>query len=170
MDLAWSSSNKLIFLQAFQKQVQRRSGVCGLNVGAVIWCFPGQYPCVAVVVCGLRIDSVPRINWRLGKNTLIKVCSLNAEEKLYLGCSFSWARVISSLFPSPSFANSVAVKASQLCPSHTDVHIHSSLCSWQKGGLKWMDMLIHKDCGKAPINRLWNSVTSKYCVLEAKLA
>lgn len=85
MDLAWSSSNKLIFLQAFQKQVQRRSGVCGLNVGAVIWCFPGQCPCVAVVVCGLRVDSVPRINWRLGKNTLIKVCSLNAEEKLYLG-------------------------------------------------------------------------------------
>lgn len=122
--------------------------------------------------------------WSVGCASILSPGSTEGWEKtLWSKCvlwmlkkSFTWAVALAGqglyhhFFPSPSFANSVAVKASQLCPSHTDVHIHSSLCSWQKRGLKWMDMLIHKDCGKAPINRLWNSVTSKYCVLEAKLA
>lgn len=33
-----------------------------------------------------------------------------------------------------------------------------------------MDLLIHTHCEKATINRLCNTMTGKYCVLEGKLA
>lgn len=53
---------------------------------------------------------------------------------------------------------------------HTTVQFCSSFCSWRERGLNGMDVLIHTCCEKATINRLWNSMTGEYCVLEGKLA